>query len=337
MTNAVYSLRETNIGVETVIGTPVAATRRFIGALELRPIVNREEEGYPTGVRMASIGEDITTWRGAELDFECTLDTEQLLYPLLSGIASVTPTGTGPYTWVFPATVVGAAVTVKGLTVEAVYTDGSNVRHKVRVSGALTSSIEIELTGRSRAILRWSMFADAANITFTPTAGMVAIPGRDPLAALQFGVAIDDTWLTLGDTPKSGLVRAGTLTIETGLQPDWTLEGDQGLGSSQHVVQRFSASWASTMELNADATTEKDAWFEEPPTPRFVEVFYNNGEATTANRQIIMDFAGVYSEQPDFDNDGEVELLTATLGVRYDPTSTEALTITVINGLATFT
>lgn len=335
MAAGVYSLRRVQLGWESSPGTPVAATALFAGTARIRPMINRELEDYPQGVRADVIGSDVTTWRGCEIEFETTLDYEQVLYPLQTGIVlDAAPTGgdTDPYTWSFPGSA-GAVPSLAALTCEGIYTDGSSVHHEVQVTGLRTSQMVIVWAGQQRAILRWTMFGKVSATSFTEASGLGMVTGRKPLPALLASVAINDTWAALGNTKKLGLVRAGTLTIDTGVQPDYTLDGASDLAFTALRYEKLGGSFASTLTLNADAKTERDAWFAEPPTPRFYRVEMTNGGSGAALRTLQFDFAGQYIAQPEFTNDGQLETMSANLALRYDTTGTQIFAAKVINGL----
>lgn len=331
MANAVYSLREVSLGFESELGTAVATTALFTGEATIEPIIERELEDYPAGVPWDVIGSDITVWKACRVQFETSLDFEQVLYPLLTGIKLVAPTtdSNEPQTWAIVDD--GGSLDVASLTLEAQYTDGSSNHHQVKVAGLVTTQIEFVLAARRRALLRWTMIGQPVATSFSPTGGLSPLT-RQPLASQLMGVAINNSWAEIGDTQKLGLVRAGTLRIDTRIADlDPTLDGQANLSSLALMPRKFGGQWGATMSLNAAATTERDAGFADVPTGRFVRLFEDNGAAAAANRQLLLDFAGVYSQVPTFDRDGELELMTANLSLRGD-SSGNIFSATVING-----
>lgn len=331
MANAVYSLRKVALGFESVYGTAVATTALFTGEATIEPIFDRELEDYPNGVPWDVIGSDITVWKACAVNFETSLDFEQVLYPLLTGIKLVAPTTDTdePQTWEVVDD--GGALEVGSLTLEAQYTDGSSNHHQVKVAGLVTTQIEFVFAARSRAILRWRMIGQPVATSFTPTSGLSVLT-RTPLASQLMGVAINDSWDDLGDTQKTGLVRAGTLRIDTRIADlDPTLDGQANLSSLALMPRKFGGQWSSTMSLNAAAGTEKDKALVDVPAGRFVRLFEDNGASGEANRQLILDFAGVYSQAPTFTRDGELEIMSANLALRGD-SSGNIFAATVING-----
>jgi hypothetical protein len=327
MPTALVPIEKLQIGMETVPGTRVAATKVIAteDGGDYTHDITREETGEITGVFVAR--DDVALVEVAEITVNHVLDFEQVLLPLLSGIKSVTPTGDGPYVWEFePA--LSTLETLKSATFEVSYTDGTTRHVEEEFGFGVCRSFEVGLAFNQLATLQAEYFGQApAASTFTPS---LAVPARELLASNKFAVYINDAWADLGDTQISGLVRSASLSVTTGVEPNYTLDGASNLDHTKIRRGMLSAELSLTMEVDAAFATEL-AKFKAGDLR-----FYRLAATGSDGRVIQFDVAGRYITSPDYTVDDTMRLADLTLAMRYDPTSAKALRIGVTNGLATF-
>lgn len=330
MAQAPYFLRKLQFGRETTAGTAVAATYKLVGEGTYKPIVEREFEEYPRGVRAMVTDGGFDKMKGSEIEFEGSLTFEELLLPLDSGLVSVTTTGAGPYTHTFTPTLTAAQV-VKSYTAEFVVDDGSTKHYQREAAYMLCSELEVELKANEIAMMKMKMNGRAEQ-TSTMTAALSPITGRTPVPSNLFKVFIDDAGSGVGGTQKSGLVRVAKLAIKFGNEPDFTLDGRSDLDKTGNQPQPLTATLDLTMEHNADAATEIGKW--RTASKRFIRLKADNGAAAGANKAITFDGCFVYTDSPEFSEDDGTEIVTLKLQLEYDSTWGKALEAVVINGLS---
>lgn len=336
MASAIYPLRKLQIGLEGTAGTLVAATAQLVGVGVYRPIIQREFETFPRGKRAPVTGGGFVTMRGSELDFESNLTYEEILYPLLTGILNdAAPTGTGPYTWTFtPSLSANAGTSVKSATLEYVVDDGSTKHFQREFGFAQTRTFRLSLAFNQPARIAWSM-AGRAEQTSTMTAALTPITGRTQVPSNLFKVFIDNHDGTIGSTQKSATIRSLEMEITTGIESDFTLDGQADLDKVQNDSQMLTGTLRVVMEHNANAATEIGKWRTgTTDNIRLVRIKADNGAATTANRQITFDGAWVYTEEPAFSEENGIEIVTLNMALEYGETYAGAFAAEVINGLS---
>jgi hypothetical protein len=337
MASALFPLRKVQIGFESTPGTLVAATQQLVGVGELEEEIGREFEEFPRGVRAPVTGGGYDIQHGSVIRLsDMNLTYEEAIYPLLMGLVNdAVPGGAGPYTW-DGTPVLTAAAAIKTATVEFVIDDGA-AQHVERESGyAFCTGFEVSLAANQIAKLSMDLAARRSQAS-TFTTGLTPVTGRTPIPANLFKIWIDDAWANLGTTQKTTLIRAATLRVDTGLTPDFTLDGLADLDLTQISSGMLDAELTLTAEVNADAATEIGNFrgSSGAGVVRFVRLAVDNGAAAGANKQVQFDGAFKHTSAPVYSQDNGIELVTMTLGLEYDATGTNALVMTVINGLAT--
>lgn len=331
MATALVPLEKLQVGMEATAGTAVAATRVIAseGGGDYTHEINREEVPEISGVFVAR--NDVATMEISELSVQHTLDFEQVLLPLLTGIKKVTGVETGVGTGVYVHTFEPDVSTLSDLgsaTFEVSYTDGTTRHVQEEFAHGTCRSFEVGLNVNQLATLSADYFgrAPVAN-TFTPA---LAVPARELLSSNRFSVYIDDTWAALGTTKVSGLIRSAALSVTTGADPLYTIDGQTNL---DHTVNRrgmLSAELSLSMYL--DATFAGELAHFKAGDLRFFRL-----AATGANGRVIQfDVAGRYMTSPDYSADDTMRVADLTLAMRYDPVSAKAFRAVVTNNLATF-
>ena len=325
MATALYPLRKFQVGFESTSGTAVAATEQLVGEAVYTPEIEREFEEYPRGVRAPVTGGGVAKSKGSMFAFSGNLSYEEILYPLATGIEAPALTGAGPYVYTFDPDLTIVPVP-KSLTCEYIVDDGSTKHYEREAAFCVCRSFEVGLAFGELATMSFELFGRAEQ-TSTMTAALTPVTGRTLIPSNLFTVAIDDAWSGLGGTPKSTLVRAASLSVTTGLEPDYTLDGRTDLDFTQLRAGMLDATLSITMEHNASAATEIGKW--RTGALRFVRL-----KATDGTKIVQFDLAAKYLSPPSFSEDAGTEIATMELGLEYDSTGAKAFVATITNSLA---
>ena len=325
MATAIYPLRKAQLGFETTPGTAVAATAQYVGDAAYTPEIEREFEVFPRGVRAPVTGGGIAKSKGSLFSFSGNLTFEEVLYPLAAGLKAPAISGAGPYVHLFDQSLT-TIVAPKAITAEYVIEDGTTKHFEREAAYCTARNFEVGLAFNELASLSFELFGRAEQ-TSTMTAALAPVTGRTTVPSNLFVVYIDDTWAGLGGTAKSTLVRAATMKITTGLDPDYTLDGRTDLDMTGLRYGLLDGSLSLTMEHNADAATEIGKW--RTGALRFVRL-----KATSGVKIIQFDMALKYLSPPSFSEDAGVEIVTMELGLEYDATGAKAFVATITNSLA---
>lgn len=309
----------TNVGVETVPGTAVAANRRLQAAvIELDP--DFEFDTFrPEGVKFPTLVAPTQELVGGAVTGRMTYN--ELAYLLSSYLTSVAPTGAGPYTWTWtPATSGDDAP--KTLTVER----GSSVRAH-RAAHVMVNSLGWSVARGEAVELDGDAFGQALQDAITLTAGATALVPV-PMLPSHFSLYLDSTAAGIGGTK---LTRVKSCDVELGERFAAQFFVDAAQTSfGAYVEGENDSSVSLTLEADAAAMAHLSAiragdtrWFRQRavgPTPN----------------QFTFDASIKFDEAPTFgDEDG---LVTVELNGRIVHDSSagwnKALTIELINQLA---
>ena len=326
MATGLLPLRLLQIGFEaTILSGAVAATKKVIGRAGVMPQIDWDAEDFPRGVRMPT--DEITAVRrGNEITIEADLDTEQILWPLSSGLQEGTITGIGPYVYTHSLV---TAPTLRSLTAEFVVDDNATKHYQREFPACLTREFTISAERNQMAKLAWTMFG-RAEATSTVTAGLSAVT-RTRIPANLFILYIDATWAGRGVTAKTGTLRGFTLTVPTGILPDYTLDGRTDYDFVTQAYQLSRPQLVLRANHNANMATEIGNW--RTGTRRYVQLKATQG-AGAAERTLVIDLSLRLVSWTFGDEDGQ-ETVESTWEVVYDTTGTQGMQIVVTNGLAT--
>lgn len=331
MAAGLYPLRLLQLGFEATAGTAVPATKKIVGDSTYTPMIEREFEEYPRGVRAMVTGGGFAKQQGSKIEHDGNLTYEEILYPLLSGIVNdAAPTGSDPYTWDFAPVLTGQA-SLKTITAEFVVNDGSTLHYEREAAYCFTTEFEIDIQANDVAKLKWTMEGRAEGAS-TVTAALAPITGRTVVPSNLFALWIDDSGGTVGTTAKTGTLRGANIKVTTGALPDYTLDGRTALDHTGVQSQMLKGELELTMEHNANAATEIAAW--RAGTVRLVRLKADNGGAGAANREITLDMGIAYTDPPEFSQEDGIEIVTMKGAFEYDSGLGGAFIAQVINGLA---
>lgn len=327
---ALFALDEVAFGKETNAGTIVAADTGMVvddGAGSYAETIEREVRDAPRGV-LAEV-EDVITRKASGLSLVQDLTFEEFPVILLGGLKQVTG-GAGPtdYTYtVLPSTV--TPDTLDAFSWEATISDGTTLHYLRKFGYGQCSEFTVDLAFGQPAKVNSTWFGRAGQ-TLASAASPAVLTGRQIIQSELFALKIDATWAGLGGTAKSGLIRSGSLTVNTGVQPDFTLDGRSDLDLTKLTRGRITGTFELTAEFTADATTEVTAWRD--GTLRFISL----EAAGTANRSLKLQAAVKYVESPQISHEDELVVVTLVGRFRYDPTSGNVFNAIVVNQIAAY-
>ena len=320
---ALLPLRRIQIGKEATPGTEVAASARLLGEgvlLEASQLIRPERDyGSLAG------GHEAPVVVALESKLELTTDAsyQQILYPLFT-IDEVSPTGAGPYVYIFDSPVAadpdGATFTLEGVA----YDGAAIIEQFTAVYGfatefGLSAAFGANLTEMRSTWVAKSLTAKA------PTADP-GIPTRTLIPADKWTVKLADTQAGLtGASALAGIVNSFDLTLATAYRPKRRLNCDtefveRGLKMHQMTLRM-------TYDLIAGVETERVNF--RAGTRRFIRLSVGSG-----NEIIQIDMCGNILEPPTAGTEEENETREITYVSAYDSTWTKSWSVSVTNNLA---
>jgi hypothetical protein len=316
------------VGRETTRGTLAAATRvlRGQGSIQEERVTFRSEA--PHGVRVRGGSTGVIVKRGTSWKYDSDLSLEELLWFLTTGVASVTPTGSGPYTWAF-APALGSALEsqIGTMTIEYVETDGSVNQYVAGCAYAVTQELSIEAQPGEVTRLSASGIAQARQ-SVTPSSTATPYSPRTTVPGSLWEVYWDGTWAGRGTT-KLGSVTNMSFDLKTGWDADWTLEGRSSLDWARLRPGVIEATCKLTVELDAIGAARIADWRADTPAAVRLKA------APSANASIQIDLWGRLQDDLSLGEDGEVTTVDLTLEAFYDPSQAGVLAIQVVTGVST--
>lgn len=324
-------LRRAQFGIESVAGTPVAATWKRVGQGVLIPEQIRVDDESPRGLFGMPDDPGCLVTKRSRFQFDSKLTYEDFLWPLLCGLHNdAAPTGADPYTWeIFRDW--QTEVSHRTATIEFGHLDGgATIAERESAYGfcegfTITASKEDEDSEISE---RWVARADQST---TLTAALTELAGRECIPGKAWQIWIDGTWATLGTTQKLGMLDSFSLDVNPGLAEEFALDGRSDLDFSAAQSLFAGVTLELVLKRNADAETEVTAW--RNGTKRAIRLRV----AGSDSRQITVDLIGYYTGGPTPGDDNGADTVTLTFRGQQDDTSGELIDIQVINHLATFT
>lgn len=314
------------IGVETVHGTAVPATKR-LQSIGIEPSVSVEKDNFrPIGSKFSALSTLGKEWAQASITGRATYTELQYLLSSVVGTAVTSTPAAGATQWQFtPSTRADDAP--KTFTVE----HGSGVRSDRFTYGLVTeigmnfSRSSIEVTG--------SMLARAIEdgVAMTST-GVDALP-LIPVLPTEVTVYLDDTAVALGTTKLTRMI-SGTFTLGGRFGPVWVLDA-----ANPSFVNHIETEPSLNASLTLQADNQGMALLE---TLRKGDSKFLRIEAIgpviaggTENYRLTLDLACKISDTGGFsDQDGVYAIEFTALGV-HDGVWDKAMQITLVNDQAT--
>lgn len=333
ISTGVTALRKIQLGLESTAGTAVPATTiwRGMGSFEdMREVVNVEED----------IGIAIQTTRAyiPKLGAKIVLDPieatfQQLPHIFECGVAEETPTqdgaGTGYiYAYAHPTTAMQALATYTGEV-------GDNIQAR-EVEYLFAESYKISGNAAEGVMMEASLIGrQPTDTTFTPALTVPTLLAGDHIVFGGSTLAIDAVGGTIGATVISNTLLSFELDVTTGYAAKYT-NAAKYFDFVYFDKGAFSATLKLVYEHNAAAETQKGLY--EAATPRLFRLEFTGNAlgtpATENNLSYRIDCAGIYTEMPDGEQDGNVTK-EATVQIGYDLTAALGLEHRIVNELVT--
>ena len=313
------------IGVESVHGTAVAATKR-LQSIGIEPSISVEKDNFrPIGSKFNALSTLGKEWAEASLSGRATYTELQYLFSSVINSPVVTTTG-GATEWVFTPSN-RADDDPKTYTIE----HGSGVRADRFSYGLVT---EVGLTfNRSAIEVSGSMMARAIEdgITMTST-GVTALP-LVPVLPTQVSVYLDDTAAALGTTKLTRMI-SGEFHLGARFGPVWVLDA-----ANPSFVNHIETApdLTSTLTLQADSQGMGLLGNLRDGDTKFLRIEAIGGMigATSTPYRLAIDLAGKVSDTGGFsDADGVYAIEFSLLGVN-DAVWDKAVQVTLVNDQST--
>jgi hypothetical protein len=254
---------------------------------------------------------------------------EQILYPLTGGVkgivtAAADGSGAGKiydFTWDELGTNV-----IQPFTIEAGDNNAAaEMEYSVCTEFTLTWAAKEALKSASKWVGR-----QRTSTTFT---GSIALPTVETINTPT--IAIDTIAGTIGATVITGTILGYELTVQTGVQPHFSAEGQTYFGGIKYV--KPTASLKLTYEHDANATAEYAAFI--AGTPRCLRILHlgtalTQGNGLYAFKRFMIDMDGIYTSFPPFGEQDGDNIITCEMAASYDATEDLFLRFLVVNALA---
>lgn len=171
--------------------------------------------------------------------------------------------------------------------------------------------------------------------TFTPG---IVVPAVEEAIFGNGKLYIDDVGGTIGTTQKSNTFLSFDLDLQTGWKGQHS--GDGRLDFSFAKVTKPTWTLRVTFEHEGSATAEKAKW--RAKTPRLVRIKVEGSAfavagSVYANKTLIIDVPGIWTEFSALENDDGNDTVTGTLKGGYDSTAALGGQIVVVNALSALT
>jgi hypothetical protein len=346
MAAGVQPLTLIQVGKESTDGTAVAATRRVLTKSGTFRHLQTQElfDGQLSGVLSRSVTTPVITREASQLEISTDLDFNQVLLPLLSGVAGgVTPStpGTGEARlWTFAPS--QTAPSVDPYTIEMVVDDGST-KQEIEAPFGVTTSFEI--TGGVDALpqITWSMDA-RKSVQSTYTSG-IALPAVAFAANLRWQMSLDTTWANVGNTTISGQVYGFTLGQSAFVMPQYYLQNRDALDFAGVEPQTRTTDLViqATFDTGGSNLYETELAAKALGSKRFIELKLQ-GDAfaspdASLNHEIKVRGSFVHADDSmqdlGADRDGN-SVVSLHLVSQYDPTGAVDIAYLVQNALSSF-
>jgi len=318
--------RKVQVGMETVFGTPVAATKQLQSVLAVMAPKATVQSYRAPGYKHDAEGRITQDWSEGKLTGVPSY-TEMIYLLTMLIKKGVTPTvvGTTTQKWVFAGS--PNDVDTPG---SATFELGGSVRAQ-QVGGSVLKGISVDLES-SKTALSGDILALNMTDPFALTAGLSPVPSMEVVGD-DVNVYVDSTAAGLGTTQQNGIIKA-SFSVANRFAPVW-------------LLNRANASFDSLVEdaptfkimLTVPATAEGMthlATLRSSDNTAFIRINCQ-GPLTEAGQNYLLNFdmCGYVSGTSDITDNEKVVATVWEYTCKYDPTWTKGYSITVQNLLAT--
>jgi hypothetical protein len=316
-------LQGSQIGVETVLGTSVAANKKLNSFnVNLNEAVNIQRF-VPLGQKYPTIlipGEEWTTGT-----LQGKLDYCEIIYPLSSVIGAVAPAQQGATTaWLWTFQPQQATYdTIKSFTIE----EGDTTTRAHKASGIIFDSFGFSWS-RSAVDVTGTLLAQQLQDGITMTASPTALD-QQPVVPVNIDVFLDATSAGLGTT-RFTRVLSGSFAIASRFNPVWTMASNNASWAAYVEVEP-----ATTLKLLVEADTQGMTQLTSmrAGTTQFIRVIATspNLAGTAFPYKIQFDMACKVSAVANFSDSNGVYAIEYTFDVVTDVTWGKPYQILVMN------
>lgn len=324
----VVALRKIQIGLEGTAGTAVPATNIWrgegTGEDTSEYVFPAEQVGVIGGTDRQYKDRD-----GGKVTMTQDATFEQILYALECGIASVSASADGAGSgqireYPFPTT---SDSTVKTATVEF----GDNIwEEEMEYSYVPSWSLGGSAGGVNALSIDW----EGRRQTPTSFTGSLSIPSVSEIITSKSKLYIDSVSDTIGTTQKTGTLLSYALSVNTGLMPYFTQDGNTYFTGIKRGAGEIKLDL--TFESDAISVAQKALW--RAGTPQQIRLIFEGDALTTPGtlytyKTLILDFAGKFEKfGPLGDQDGN-NTITGTFVARYNATAGLRFKVTNVTDL----
>ena len=318
------------IGKETVYGTGVAATRKLAS---LRIDLSPDGENFsidPSGFKVPTGSVQIREFASGDIAGGSALTYNELpiiLNSLLKDVTATTTTGVSTWVWDWSPT---SIETVASYTVE----QGDSATRAHEITGGIFTGFNFTVSRGAAPTVGGTLLGGAFVDGITPTPALTSMTPI-PVAPGQIDVYADATWAGIGTTKLLRVFEAG-FNVSNMWGPLWALNS---------TLTSFAAIMQMKPEITMTLTVEADSagmaflasnW--RTNTPTFLQIKATGdtieGGTPTTDHSLEIDMAGVVAGPPTFGETDGARTAQWTFNCIADGTSSKALRITLVNGVA---
>lgn len=337
MATAIQELRKIQAGIEVVStkGTLVPATVQLPGEISWNEMQSFYRSPYPVGQRANVGAAGIITRKGVDFEVTSELTAEDILWPLHLGIrGSLSPAaGTGDQTWTATPQLTTGIPTLQSATFELVQADGSTNHYAREVGYVLCRGFKIDIAANDQPAMLTARYFGRATQTSTPTGALTPYATREPLVGNLFKIYVDASGGTIGTTQVVTIIRSLSIDVDTGIEPDYTVDGRSDLDFTIHRVARpLTAKLSMTLEFDAVGAARAFTDFR-ANTVNLIRAIGTGSAAGLLVRTVKIDGAYRLVANPTFSQDGDTVLVSLSYESVYDATYTKTLEFVAINTL----
>jgi len=335
MPSDLRTLEIAQLGRESVKGSAVAQTTRWVGVTNVSPDEPKFWARTQNGIMLPRSQRGTIATRMANVRFESDLTFEQILHVLNMGFAGLT-TGTGggaDKTWQFTPSV-SADPALNTFTLGYRKTDGTT-NWDERIAYLFAKNWEISAAIGENAKIMAECVGRPVELA-TAITGAIGVPAVNYVPAALFKLYINDTFGAIGTTQKLGTLVSWRLAYTSPYQPKLYQDGLANRSFSAYGLKDADFSLEMQVEYTADILSEQQKADDDPGALRYIRLEAVGATLGGSAYEIEIDGAFEY-EQGGFDVDGDRDgngVVTLRLVGSYDNTNSLGLKVKVVNALA---